>query len=221
MRLQQGSARDVAVGGDDSVWIIGTDQRAGGFGVYQARCATTGPTPTSAPVRIAVDKSGNAWVVNDAGEIYMYNVASKAWEKKPASRQGATARSVHTGASSGTVWMLGTESIPGGFPIFQWDAATGTGNPMAHTEPWKSPRRRAYRGSFSQTAICIPKPPPITPSAPVDITRTWPPPTPQPQPPIRRYRVGQAALLRHRHLSDCRTPRPTMWESTLLTRPVM
>ena len=28
-------ARDVAVGGDNSVWIIGTDQRTGGYGVYQ------------------------------------------------------------------------------------------------------------------------------------------------------------------------------------------
>ena len=80
-------------------------------------------------MRIAVDKGGNAWVVNDAGEIYMYNVASKAWEKKPASSTGATARSVHTGASSGTVWMLGTASIPGGFPIFQWDSVKESWEP--------------------------------------------------------------------------------------------
>ena len=44
-------ARDIAVGADNSVWIIGTDQRAGGYGVYQSTARgflrATSPTPIS------------------------------------------------------------------------------------------------------------------------------------------------------------------------------
>ena len=109
------------------MWVIGTDQRAGGYGVYQ-KAANSFPGTIEvldftyanfAAVRIAVDKAGNAWVVNDTGEVHMYDIASKSWERKGTEK----ARSVHTGASSGAVWMLGRDSIPGGFPIYQWNSA--------------------------------------------------------------------------------------------------
>src|SRR5215213_7835182 len=65
--LSTTKAREVAVGGDNSAWIIGTDVRAGGYGVYQASVGPLNVNYNSAnfgAVRIAVDKTGNAWVVN-------------------------------------------------------------------------------------------------------------------------------------------------------------
>src|SRR5205807_2000191 len=114
----------VAVGGDNSVWIVGTDQRTGGFGVYKYNAGNWTDFGTGAK-RIAVDKGGNPWIVNDAGEIYTYSLATKTWVRKT----GPQARSVHAGASSGAVWMMGTTSIPGGYPIYQWNPTTSVWDP--------------------------------------------------------------------------------------------
>ena len=61
-----GTALDVAVGGDNSVWIVGTDQRAGGYSVYKYNAGNWTAANFGAK-RIAVDKGGNPWVVNDTG----------------------------------------------------------------------------------------------------------------------------------------------------------
>ena len=113
--------RELAVGPDNSAWIIGIDQRPGGYGVYQRPPGLFGDFAYAnfGAVRIAVDKTGNPWVVNDVGEVHMYDVASKTWGRKGTTK----ARSVHTGATSGAVWMLGVTEIAGGFPIFQWNSS--------------------------------------------------------------------------------------------------
>ena len=152
----QTKARDVAAGGDNSAWIIGTDTRPGGYGVYQYTSSRTFSYANFGAVDVAVDKTGNAWVVNDTGDIHRYNLVSKTWESIPAFSTGAKARSIHTGGSSGAVWAIGTQSVPGGFPIYQWNSSTrawelyGTYGAVDITEA-------AYRGSFSQMASCIPK----------------------------------------------------------------
>ena len=201
-------AREVAIGVGNNAWIIGTDARAGGYGVYQGAALnqfTYNFTYANfSAVRIAVDKSGNAWVVNDTGEIHMYNVASKTWERMPGSgRSGVKARSIHTGASSGAVWMLTTQSIPGGFPIFQWDASTrrwepyGTYGAVDITEAAGVPWIVQSDGRFYSKAE------PTTPSAPVNVTQTWPPQTPQPEPPIRITEKGKLLCSSTGSLDDC------------------
>jgi hypothetical protein len=177
-------ARDVAVGGDNSVWILGDDKRPGGYGIYQR--TGSGWTDTGgAAVRIAVDKSGRPWVVNEAGDIFMYNTASRSWELKP-----GKASSVHTGAHSGAVWMLGVEPIPGGFPISQWDPAKqnwdtyGSLGAVEMTEAAGTPWIVQGDGSiYSKLPDIV-----ITQlTGPIDITITpsLPPMMPQLQPPIR------------------------------------
>jgi hypothetical protein len=118
-----GKARDVAVGGGDSVWVVGTDPRPGGYGVYQ-RTGSTWTDANQGAVRIAVDASGRPWVVTQQNQIYMYNTAARSWELKP-----GNARSIHTGASSGAVWMLGVDPVAGGFPIYQWNAGKQNWDP--------------------------------------------------------------------------------------------
>ena len=163
------------------------DYRHGPAGGRLRRISKTGPGRSSlnftyanfAAVRIAVDKAGNAWVVNETGEIYMYNIASKSWEHKGTKK----ARSVHTGASSGAVWMLGTDSIPGGFPIYQWDSAKqdwepyGTYGAVEMTEAAGTPWIVQSDGKLYSR---------IEPTTQrrhrVDLTQTWPAPTPQEPP---------------------------------------
>jgi hypothetical protein len=113
-----GKARDVAVGGDDSVWIIGDDSRTGGFGVYQ-RTSTGWNDVGGAAVRIAVDKAGMPWVVNEDGNIYRFNTVSRVWEQK-----SGAATAIFAGPVSGSVWMLGRDSVGGGFPIYQWNSGS-------------------------------------------------------------------------------------------------
>ena len=183
LRLQT-RARDIAVGPDNSVWIIGTDQRGGGYSVYQRKpesLVLPGLVQLDftyadfAAVRIAVDKAGNAWVVNDTGEVYMYNIASQSWGKRGTKK----ARSVHTGASSGAVWMLGTDSIPGGFPIYQWDFAKqdwesyGTSGAVEMTEAAGTTWIVQSDGRLYSRID------PTTKPAPPDLTLTWPSPTRQ------------------------------------------
>ena len=78
--------------------------------------------------------------------------------------------------------MLGTDAIPGGFPIYQWNSSKqdwesyGTYGAVEMTEAAGIP------GSFNQTDACIQVHQPTTPSRHrSDLTQTWPAPTPQEQ----------------------------------------
>lgn len=111
---QNRKARDVAVGGDDSVWIIDSEPRAGGYGVYKRDGYSWVDMKTGA-VQIAVAKDGTAWVVNEDGDIFTYNATTAAWDQKP-----GKAHAIRTGAESGKVWMLGSEPVSGGYSLYQW-----------------------------------------------------------------------------------------------------
>jgi hypothetical protein len=195
-------ATDLAIGGDNSVWILEADQTTGGHSVYRKTGSTDWTKMNFGAASIAVDKGGNAWVVNDAGNLFMYNVVSKAWEKKPASSVGATARSVHAGATSGAVWMVGTASVPGGHPIFQWNSSKaawepyGTYGAVGITEAAGTPWIVQSDGRVFSKA------PPITSTTPVDQTLTWPPPTGQAYAPIGVSQSGKA-LCSATNATDC------------------
>ena len=65
-----GAARDIAAGADGSVWIIGTDVRGDGFGIYRWNDRDWSRVDGAAR-RIAVDRDGNPWVVNSKGNIFV------------------------------------------------------------------------------------------------------------------------------------------------------
>ncbi|HEU4679290.1 MAG TPA: tectonin domain-containing protein, partial [Terrimicrobiaceae bacterium] len=70
-RQVPGTAKDIGVGADGSVWIIGTNPSgtADNFGVHR----WTGKDwqgVEGGGVRIDVDPKGNPWVVNAKGEIF-------------------------------------------------------------------------------------------------------------------------------------------------------
>jgi len=91
-----GSASDIGVGADGSVWAIGTDERSGGFGIYQW-LGSTWQRVKGGALRIDVDPNGIPWIVNNSHSIYRRQGSD--WV-----RMGGNARDIGIGAD-GTVWV--------------------------------------------------------------------------------------------------------------------
>jgi len=91
-----GSASDIGVGADGSVWAIGTDERSGGFGIYQW-LGDTWQRVQGGALRIDVDPDGRPWIVNNSHSIYR-------WQDGDWVRMGGNARDIGIGAD-GSVWV--------------------------------------------------------------------------------------------------------------------
>jgi hypothetical protein len=112
-----GSARDVGAGAGGSLWVIGTNKVNGGNGIYRWTGSDWTPVDGGA-VRIAVDRSGNPWVVNNAGNIYRW--VNGAFQQLPGS-----AKDIGTGAD-GSVFVVGTNPVFGGYGIYRWAGSDWT-----------------------------------------------------------------------------------------------
>lgn len=91
-----GHASDIGVGADGSVWAIGTDERGGGFGIYQW-LGSSWQRVDGGAVRIDVGPDGVPWIVNDDQDIYRRQ--DGVWQ-----RMGGNARDIGIGAD-GSVWV--------------------------------------------------------------------------------------------------------------------
>jgi hypothetical protein len=67
--LAPGCGRDIDVGFDGSVWLVGCNPVPGGFGIYRWSGSGWVRQPGGA-LRIGVDFNGNAWVTNNLGQVY-------------------------------------------------------------------------------------------------------------------------------------------------------
>ncbi len=65
----QGGASDIGIGADGSMWVIGKDERPGGFGIYYWT-GSRWQRVDGAAVRIDVGPDGIPWVVNDKHQIH-------------------------------------------------------------------------------------------------------------------------------------------------------
>lgn len=108
--LIEGPARDVGVGADGSVWVIGTAATPGGYLIYRRSGSSWANVPGGAE-RIAVDPAGNAWVVNSTQTLFRFDGAN--WVAL-----SAKARDVGIGAN-GTAWIIGNVAEPGGYGIWR------------------------------------------------------------------------------------------------------
>ena len=64
-----GSAIDIGVGANGSVWVVGTNVVPGGYGIYQwtgSRWAAV----SGGAVAIAVGPDGSPWVISSTKQIY-------------------------------------------------------------------------------------------------------------------------------------------------------
>lgn len=112
--LVPGSAMDIGVGEDGAVWIIGQDQSISRaiFSTDGTRTVTGWQKVDGGAVRIAIDPSGNPWVVNAGGGIYQRQ--GNTWTPVAGSAKDITV------GPDGTVYIVnGTAPAPGGFSIMQ------------------------------------------------------------------------------------------------------
>jgi hypothetical protein len=110
-----GCAKDIAVGSNGEVWIIGCSSVPGGYSVEHYVGDVLQPlrlTPSGA-VRIAAEPSGRLWLVNNEGAIYRGREGAL-WERLP-----GCARGIAVG-SNGAVWIVGCDRVSGGWSLYRW-----------------------------------------------------------------------------------------------------
>lgn len=117
--LLPGTARDLGVGSDGSVWEIGTNPVGAGsdFGVRNWNRAVWNAVDGGG-VRIAVGSDGNPWIVNSAGQIYRR--LNNTWTIQP-----GLAKDIGAG-TNGAVWAIGTTPVGAGsdFNVLRWNGAS-------------------------------------------------------------------------------------------------
>ena len=121
-----GTATDVSVGADGAVWIVGTNQVTGGYGIYQWNGSGWSAAPGGA-VSIAVAPDGSPWIINACASIF--HRVGTTWYQEP-----GTANQISVGGG-GTVWVVGTNGVNGGHGIYQW---TGSGGARSPGVRWRS-----------------------------------------------------------------------------------
>jgi len=123
-----GEANDIGVGANGVVWVIGTDPRNGGYGIYRWNGQSWNRVEGGA-VRIDVDPYGNPWVINDSHQIFRW--VNGLWQRLP-----GDAIDVGIGAN-GSVWVVSGGGVYNWNGI-DWDRYSGsavridvdpTGNP--------------------------------------------------------------------------------------------
>jgi len=103
-------AIDIAVGANGAVWAIDTDHR-----IVQLRNGAW-KSIGGEGLRIAVDPSGNPWIVSPAGKVSHWT--GKAWTQVPGSATDITV------AADGTVFILGTTPVHGGFDVLRLNGSS-------------------------------------------------------------------------------------------------
>ncbi|MGW5365152.1 eCIS core domain-containing protein [Actinopolymorpha pittospori] len=121
------SAKDIAVGGDGSAWIITSTKVAGGYTIKKLQGSTWTAVDGGA-TRIAVDGAGTPWVVNDTGAIFrrdngkwQYVGVDGILSGKDKAGQNVSGASDIGAGTDGTVWVLGRTAVTGGHPIYRWN----------------------------------------------------------------------------------------------------
>lgn len=111
-----GLAQDIGIGPTGTPpYIVGTNAVPGGFGIYYWDGSSWQQLPDYGGVRIAVGQDGTPWVVDNAQQIFVYRWNSRMWQQLP-----GAAYDIGVGAD-GSVWIVGTDTVPGGFRIYRWN----------------------------------------------------------------------------------------------------
>ena len=130
-----GAATDIAVGANGSVWVVGTNAVPGGHGIYHwtgqrwARSRRAAPSPS----RLA--RTASPWVVNSR--------TRSSTGRRPAGPLPGAATDIAVGAN-GSVWVVGTNAVPGGHGIYHWTGRAWAAVPGGavtiavdpHGNPW-------------------------------------------------------------------------------------
>ena len=125
-KIDTRTARDIAVNTMGALWTIGSDP-ASATGIQRLVGSALVTQPGTA-VRIAVDPSGNPWIVNEVGDVYH-------WEKTgtaPATWVQSPLKAMDIGVGrSGAVWAVGVDHRIMKLDNGTWTAISGAGDRIA------------------------------------------------------------------------------------------
>lgn len=114
-----GSAKDIGIGSDGTVWAIGTTAIGTDFTISKWDGSNWTELVDGGALRIAVGPTGIPWIVNSAGQIYRRSTnsaTSGSWFSLPGG-----AKDIGVGPEN-YAWIIGSTSIgKGGYGIYLWD----------------------------------------------------------------------------------------------------
>jgi hypothetical protein len=130
-----GTATDISVGANGSVWAVGTASVAGGHPILRWN-GSKWVTVAGGAVVIAVDQHGNPWIINSGHKI-------SHWSGTKWVAVTGTATDIAVGAN-GAVWDAGADTLPGGHSVSErigsgWVKSPGSAVTIAvdpHGSPW-------------------------------------------------------------------------------------
>jgi hypothetical protein len=151
-----GCARDVGVGGDSSVWVIGCNAIGSNFGIFKFNGSsfdTDSAGGAAVTISVGPRSPGGAnvpWVITSGGSVFRRSsgsVSSGSWSTLPGTQVLGSDIAV---SASGYPWLIGTDTQPGGHSIYVWNEqsalAAGSPNPVALTQ-WRLTSGNAVRVS--------------------------------------------------------------------------
>jgi hypothetical protein len=134
-----GSARDIGIGGNGAVWVVGTHARSGGYDIYRWS-GTAWANVSGGAVRIAVDPKGNACIANDQRAIFRWDGGK--WVGVPG---GALALDI---GANGKVWVIGSNQV-----LYQLEQSGWTGVPGNLTEIAVAPDGHRFNASMADKVL--------------------------------------------------------------------
>lgn len=112
-QVPTGTARDIGVGANGAVWIVGTSTVPGGYAIYKWSGSAWTPEPGGA-VNIDVGPDGTPWIVNSSQQVEKWT--GSGWS----SPYPGLASGISVGAD-GTTWIVGTSPTGGGNYVWYWN----------------------------------------------------------------------------------------------------
>ena len=117
VRRMKGIGKDIAIGADGSMFVLGGKAHVdGGWSVWKWQAAKWVKVPGRSGTRIAADPQGNPWIVDDQGTMWRHRDGQ--W-----SRVKGKAKAIAIGPE-GSVLSLGTRATTGGHRLFKWSHQT-------------------------------------------------------------------------------------------------
>jgi hypothetical protein len=135
-----GAAREISIASTKplSAWVVGTNARSGGHGIYHWDDAHARWTPINRGAeQIAVAPDGFLWTIDNLNGIFRKDITNALgddhWEQLPGSATDIAISPdlLSAAPGHGYAWVIGTTPVPGGRSLHLWDEQHGldTGDP--------------------------------------------------------------------------------------------
>lgn len=111
----------ISVGAGGAVWLIANDSVNGGHSIYEYTNQTFTKVAGGA-IDVAVAPDGTPWVVNSYGTIFKR--VNGSWQAIPT----GLASDIAAGGD-GSIWIIGTDNVPGGHGIYKYNGSGWTKYP--------------------------------------------------------------------------------------------